>query len=189
MPKLFSYVVEHDYGFAPNPFGGFCTLAKCKYRTSSRRNIVELAEVGDWIAGTGGADRRKSAGHGNLVYAMRVDEIVPLNAYCLVHCGDRIDADPEDDGGDRIALISHYFFYFGRHATDISDIPRQHLDHPFEKGGPGHRSDFGEEFVGAFAKWLKANFKVGVHGPPCKPHPALKLPRCPTQVQRKGGTA
>ena len=28
MPKLFSYVVDHDLGFAPNPFGGFCTLAK-----------------------------------------------------------------------------------------------------------------------------------------------------------------
>ena len=44
MAKLFSYVVDHDYGFAPNPFGGFCTLAKCKYGTT-KRNIVELAEA------------------------------------------------------------------------------------------------------------------------------------------------
>ena len=70
MSKLFSYVVDHDLGFAPDPFGGFCTLAKCKYRTS-RRNIVELAQVNDWIAGTGGVDLRKSAGHGKLIYAMR----------------------------------------------------------------------------------------------------------------------
>lgn len=27
---LFSYVVETDSGFAPNPFFGVCTLARCK---------------------------------------------------------------------------------------------------------------------------------------------------------------
>jgi endonuclease-3 len=27
MPKHFSYVVDHDYGYAPCPFGDFCTLA------------------------------------------------------------------------------------------------------------------------------------------------------------------
>jgi len=185
MAKLFSYVVDHDYGFAPNPFGGFCTLAKCKYGTK-KRNIVELAEVGDWIAGTGGVDLRKSAGHGKLIYAMRVDEIISLDEYCQAHNGDRIDAEPEVDGKDRRALISHHFFYFGRNAIDISDIPQMHLDHPFEKRGPGHRCDFSEEFVEDFAKWLKANFKTGIHGQPCKPHSELKLSKCPSQVRRKG---
>jgi hypothetical protein len=187
MPKLYSYVVDHDYGYAPCPFGGFCTLAKCKYG-SKKRNIVELAEVGDWIAGTGGADLRKSAGHGKLIYAMRVDEIVPLGDYCRSHCGDRIDAEHDVDEEDRFALITHHYFYFGRNAIDISDIPRTNLDHPFEKCGPGHRCDFSEEFVEEFAKWLKTNFKAGVHGPPCKPHSELKLPKCPTKVRRKGCT-
>ena len=55
-------------------------LVKCKYGTK-RRNIVELAEVGDWIAGTGGADLRKRAGNGKLIYyAMRVDEIISLGS-------------------------------------------------------------------------------------------------------------
>lgn len=40
MATLFSFVVNHDYGFAPNPFGG-CKLAKCKHG-SKKRNIVEL---------------------------------------------------------------------------------------------------------------------------------------------------
>jgi hypothetical protein len=185
MAKLFSYVVDHDYGFAPNPFGGFCTLVKCKYGTK-KRNIVELAEVGDWIVGTGGVDLRKSAGHGKLIYALRVDEIISLDEYCRAHDGDRIDADPEVGGKDRRALISHHFFYFGRNAIDISDIPQKHLDHPFEKRGPGHRCDFSEKFVEDFAKWLKANFKTGVHGQPCKPHSELKLPKCPSKVRRKG---
>ena len=28
--RLFSYVVRYDYGFAPNPFEGCCTIATCK---------------------------------------------------------------------------------------------------------------------------------------------------------------
>jgi hypothetical protein len=80
MPKLYSYVVDHDHGFAPNPFGGFCTLVKCKYG-SKKCNIVEMAEEEDWIAGTGGV-KAESAGHGKLIYAMRVDEKIPLADYC-----------------------------------------------------------------------------------------------------------
>jgi hypothetical protein len=185
LPRLFSYVVEHDLGFAPNPFGGLCTLAKCKHG-SKKRNIVETAQVGDWVAGTGGADLKKSAGHGKLIYAMRVDEVVPLDAYCRAHCGDRIDAEPEDDGADRLALISHHYYYFGRNAMSISEIPGTYLDHPFEKRGPAYRCDFSEDFVEAFAGWLKATFKAGIHGLPCKPLLGLKQPRYPVQVRRKG---
>lgn len=76
MVKVYSYVVDHDNGYGPNPYFGLCTLCRCKYRKRrdvKRRNIVELAEVGDWVIGTGGASKQ-SAGHGRLVYAMRVDE-------------------------------------------------------------------------------------------------------------------
>ena len=188
MPKLFSYVVDHDYGFAPNPFGDFCSLAKCKYGTK-KRNIVEMAEVGDWVAGTGGVHLRKSAGHGRLIYAMRVDEVIPLGEYCHAHSGHRIDAGHDLNERGRFALISNHFFYFGRNAIDITEIPRSNLDHPFEKTGPGHRGDFGEEFVEAIAGWLRKSFKVGVHGQPCRPHSELKLPRCPPRVRRRVCTA
>src|SRR4029077_12631610 len=99
MPKLFSYVVDHDYGYAPCPFGDFCTLAKCKYGTVKAKtgspggNVAGLAEVGDWIAGTGGVDRSKSAGNGKLIYAMRVDEKISLREYCQANRGNRIDAE------------------------------------------------------------------------------------------------
>jgi hypothetical protein len=185
MPKLYSYVVDHDHGFAPCPFGGFCTLAKCKYG-SKKRNIVEMAEVGDWIAGTGGANLDKSAGHGKLIYAMRVDEIITLKAYCRGNKGNRIDAEPEKDMDDRYALISYHYFYFGRNAIDISKIPKKHLDRPFEKDGRGYRNRFREKFVEEFAKWLESNFKVGVHGPPCEPHSELDMPTCPPKLKRKG---
>lgn len=188
MTKLYSYVVHHDHGFAPNPHGGFCTLAKCKFGTK-KRNIIELAEKNDWIAGTGGANSKISAGHGKLLYAMRVDDKITLTDYCNSYELERIDAKHENLEKDRFALISNHFFYFGKNAIDVSEIPTIHLDHPFEKSGPGHRSDFSEEFVNAFAKWLKNNFKVGVHGDPCKPHSELKPPRSPTKVRRKGCTA
>ncbi len=79
--KMYSYVVEHDYGLSPNPTRGFCTLAFCKFSEGGdRRNVVEMAEVGDWVVGTGGKSRL-SAGHGKLVYAMLVTEKMTLQDY------------------------------------------------------------------------------------------------------------
>ncbi len=78
--KLFSYVVDHDNGFAPNPYYGVCTLAHCKFGANGKKNVVELAQKGDWVIGTGGRGK-KSVGHGKLIYAMRVDEKLSLKQY------------------------------------------------------------------------------------------------------------
>lgn len=67
-----AYIVEHDIGFAPNPFFGVCTLAACKPR------IRGSAEVGDWVVGIGStADGIR----GKLVYAMRVEEELTFDEY------------------------------------------------------------------------------------------------------------
>jgi hypothetical protein len=81
MRSLFSCVVDHDLWISPNPYGPFCTLVKCKFGKGGRKNIVELANVGDWIVGTGGVSR-SGAGHGKLIYAMRIDEKLALDEYC-----------------------------------------------------------------------------------------------------------
>lgn len=70
--RLFSYVVARDFGFAPNPFYGYCTLATCKPK------IRHAARVGDWILGTGSAEYDRA---GHAVYAMRVDETLSFDAY------------------------------------------------------------------------------------------------------------
>lgn len=70
--KLYSYVVARDYGFAPNPFYGVCTLATCK------PNIRRVAKVGDWVIGTGSSENRKT---GYLVLVMRVTETMSYNQY------------------------------------------------------------------------------------------------------------
>jgi hypothetical protein len=131
----------------------------------SRRNIVELAKVGDWIVGTGGVDKR-SAGHGKLIYAMRVDEKLTLAQYYRDkrfkrHKGNLCSRSHRTD---TYALISQHYFYFGRNAIDISTIPKQH---PLEKRGPCFRRDFNEEFIKNLTQWLECHYELGVHGEPC----------------------
>ena len=70
--KLYSYVVARDFGFAPNPFYGFCTLGTCKPK------IRRYANVGDWIVGTGSKPRSRE---GHIVFVMRVTETMPFNHY------------------------------------------------------------------------------------------------------------
>lgn len=72
--KLYSYVVARDFGFAPNPFYGFCTLATCK------PVIRRCAKVGDWILGTGSKTR---GCQGHIVFVMRVTEFMSFNDYWL----------------------------------------------------------------------------------------------------------
>ena len=47
---LYVYIITRDFGFAPNPFHGRCTLATCK------PGIRKSAKVGDWVLGVGGAN-------------------------------------------------------------------------------------------------------------------------------------
>jgi len=70
--KLNSYVITRDYGFAPNPFHGFCTLATCKPRIRKR------AKIGDWVIGTGGVDLKLS---GKMIFAMKVTETMTFQEY------------------------------------------------------------------------------------------------------------
>lgn len=70
--KLYSYVVARDYGFAPNPFFGVCTLATCKPR------IRSVAQIGDWVVGTGSKTRNREK---RVVYAMRVTEAMTFEKY------------------------------------------------------------------------------------------------------------
>jgi hypothetical protein len=70
--RIYSYVVARDYGFAPNPFHGYCTLATCK------PVVRRVAKVGDWVVGTGSAKNKRQ---GFLVYAMKVTEVTTFEAY------------------------------------------------------------------------------------------------------------
>jgi hypothetical protein len=135
---VYSYVVDHDEGYAPNPTAPFCTLVHCKFAKGTRRNIVESAEVGDWIVGTGGGSRR-SSGAGTLIYVMQVTEKLAFEDFIAdTRFAGRIDHHrPHDRHPRRFALISTRYAYFGASAPSLR---RLGIDPArIAKRGPGHR--------------------------------------------------
>lgn len=70
--KMYSYIVARDFGFAPNPFYGICTLATCKPKIRAK------AQPSDWIVGTGST---RFSLNGHIVFAMRVTEVLTFDQY------------------------------------------------------------------------------------------------------------
>lgn len=70
--RVFSYKLVRDYGFAPNPFGEYCTLATCKPQ------IRSAAQVGDLVIGCGSA---ALALEQRIIFAMRVAERLSFQEY------------------------------------------------------------------------------------------------------------
>ena len=70
--KVYCYIIEHDWGFAPNPFWGVCTLATCKPQ------IRKSARIGDVIFGV----TKKSVSYPRkIIYWMKVDKIMNIDEY------------------------------------------------------------------------------------------------------------
>ncbi len=161
---MYSYVVNHDGGSAPNPFYGFCTLAICKPL------IRKKAKVGDWIIGTG----NKRVGNDILIYAMKVTEVLSFDEYYndyrfdkkkpnhgsrekyarlgdniykpvkngfkqlrSVHSNGRLEDQryKKHDLSGKNALISDYFYYFGNKKVELPLDLRVII-----KKGQGHKS-------------------------------------------------
>jgi len=74
-PRLYTYIVRTDDGAAPNPFGGVCSLTICKPK------IRSSAKNGDWIVGVGSRNAPSGDLSGRMIYAMKVEEVVPLKDY------------------------------------------------------------------------------------------------------------
>ncbi len=181
--RLHSYVIEHDMGFAPNPFHGWCSLAACKplIRTS--------ASVGDYVMGTGTVhnDMRQ-----HLIYWMHVEEIIDFDTYwddprfkrkrAVMHGsmaqrhGDNIyHSLPEggffqadsfhsaDDGQPDPANLNRdtgrtqrvlLAQDFAYYGKKARSIPGEFKG--FIKTGPGHRNNFQEEEKERFLDWMLA---------------------------------
>ena len=184
--SLYSYLLAHDSGTAPNPFHGTCTLAICKPA------IRRTAQAGDWIIATG---RKNSITHRKLAYAMQVAEKIPQENYFRDKrfrakqpnlksknwqdwLGDNIyqpNPDgtltqlpgpekrhtPEKDLSGKYVLIATHFFYFGREAVPLPPS--------FEKlihANQGHRKEVPHDLVTKFLNWLDRTHKPGLQGNP-----------------------
>lgn len=200
--RLFSYVITHDTGFAPNPFGKYCTLATCKPQ------IRRHAFPGDWVLGVGSP---KNVGNGKLVYAMLVSEVLPIEEYdadprfeykkpdpegkAIRRCGDNIyykdttghwrqrrslhtPEQMEHDLGGLNVLVARRFYYCGENAVPV---PPEYA--ALVCRGRGHRCNFPEQLVEDFVAWLSDRFLPGRLG-----RPSNRLPTAPEAGSQSCGS-
>ena len=100
MATVYIYVVDRDFGFAPNPFHGFCTLATCK------PGIRKSAKPGDWVIGMAGS-RLKATG--KCVFAMRVTDTMTFNEYWSSPTF--LDKRPVRNGSRRMMVGDNIYHY------------------------------------------------------------------------------
>ncbi len=185
MTSIFSYVVTHDYGFAPNPYNGVLTLATCK------PNIRKVAREKDWVIGTGSV---VGVGNGRVVFAAQVSRVIPLDVYgsspayipkrpttkgeASLSRGDNIyflddlgnwkqrrnlfhgpDMKAHDLSGKH-ALWCERFWYFGDKAPALP----ARLE-PLLKKGPNHKRTDDPDSIGRLEVWL-SGFAQGMLGQP-----------------------
>ena len=188
MPRLYSYVLREDTGFAPNPYHGFCTLACCKPR------IRERAEIGDWVIGTGSSAKGKDRG-GFIAFAMKVTEVLAFeqywdderfqakkpNLYGTLEdaCGDNLYLKNsaterwcqipglhcefsllETDTKVNRVLVSDDFIYWGSCGPTLPEFRGQTLS----KKGPGYRVNFPADVVADFVSWIRGLQAAGDNG-------------------------
>ena len=108
MPRLFSYIVDHDTGYAPNPSNDICTLAYCKY--PMRPHV----QKDDYVVGLAKKERDN-----HVVYAMRVTEALEHDLYLQDPRFEDRWGDYENDNAKKeiakspTVLISTDFVYWG----------------------------------------------------------------------------
>lgn len=185
--RLCSYTIVHDYGFAPNPFWGYCSLGVC----TPNHQGLKLSK-GDWIVGISEMNQGS-----HLVYAMHVSEVLgmddyfrdprfrkkkpDLNGTWKEQCGDNIYFRVRGGTGwkqaptrfhDDAALrkqdtkyakvfIAKEFFYFGESSQELPDEFA-----PFIRDRNGCSCKYSDELVTSFVNWIRDNYAPGIHGNP-----------------------
>ena len=141
---LFSYIVDHDTGYAPNPSNGVCTLAYCKH--PMRPHVQE----GDYVIGLG----KKESGN-CVVYAMRVTETLEHDLYLRDRrfedrWGDYDDPNSKEEirQASRV-LISADFVYWSGDGPPLPECLRGLI---VER--QGYKSKINDPLIPAFIEWF-----------------------------------
>lgn len=114
MGNVYMYVVDRDFGFAPNPFHGYCTLATCKPK------IRNSAEVEDWVIGMGGS-RLKATD--KCIFAMRVTEKITFNEYWTNSTF--LDKKPIRNGSQKM-MVGDNIYYHDSSSNEWSQADSHH---------------------------------------------------------------
>lgn len=190
--KFYTYRMTSDTGFAPNPFGDYCTLATCMVKLRASKNV----KPGTWIIGIGG---KNTPIRDKLIYAMRISEILPIEVYWdhpkfRSKRPDHSSSNQEEWVGDNIyhreqdKWIQEPSLHSNSNGTQnkkktrhdvetgkrvlISDhfyyFGENALDIPsqLEKETKARlKCDYSEAFIQKFLKWLRQR-PLGIHGKP-----------------------
>ncbi len=119
MSRVYIYVVSRDFGFAPNPFHGFCSLATCKPK------IRNTADIDDWIFGVGGSVLKAT---GRCIFAMKVTSKITFNEYWLNP--EYNDKKPVRNGSKKMMVGDNIYFY----DDEINDWNQAHSHHSLQDG-------------------------------------------------------
>ncbi|WP_028525192.1 Nmad2 family putative nucleotide modification protein [Runella limosa] len=192
---FYSYKMTRDYGFAPNPFGGVCTLATCK------PHIRKKAEVGDWIIGSG-SKKIKSAYY-RPIYLMKVTEKITLTDYwddvrfqfkkpilngslVTIHGDNVYTKDENNDWVQAKCQHSHpienirakhiktdtngEFVLISDHFYYFGDakikVPNQFLDVFSKLRDYSSPNVLDATLCQKFVNWIESSFSTGIHGNP-----------------------
>lgn len=177
--RIYRYVVRYDTGVAPNPFGGWCSLAICKPA------IRRTAQVGDWIIGL------RSQQAAQVLYVMQVEHCLSFADYwrdprflakrpdrCpssdniyrpdasgeLVQVPNRahVPSDTQRDLSGQQVLVGRRFWYFGDRSPELpADLA--HLVHA-SQGHSLHKNRRDTD-VQTLVDWL-SGWSNGIHGSP-----------------------
>lgn len=115
------YVVDRDFGFAPNPFHGVCTLATCKPR------IRGVAKVGDWVVGVGGSALKAT---GRCIYFMQITGSLTFNEYWL---HPDFQSKRPARNGSRVAMLGDNIYH---RAGEDDPWTQENSHHSNEDGTP-----------------------------------------------------
>lgn len=192
----YSYKIEHDFGLAPNPFGGYCTLAVCKGRIRNNKNL----QLGNWIFGTGSA-KLKNLHH--LVFMMQVEEKLSFQQYWA---DDRFQYKKPVINGSLVQMYGDNIYHKDHdtdewiqensaHSLDGGIINESHLETdlkgnnvlisrtfyyfgdqnikiPHEylqiccEGRDMKSNAIPKDVADEFVNWVQANYEMGIHGDP-----------------------
>ena len=186
---LYSYIVPHDNGFAPNPFHGVCTLACCK------PGIRRTAQKGDYVVGLAAKHQCN-----RVVYAMQVADTMEFEDYWLedgfhvkrpdfeaggeMAVGDNIyhrsttgewqqerslhslengeqdwKLTRKDTGGKKV-LIGEDFIYWGGDGPPLPENLQGLIV------GRAHKSKANDKYIPDFIKWFEDQKERGCLGQP-----------------------
>jgi len=118
---LFAYAITRDFGFAPNPFHGICTLSTCK------PDVRKSAKVGDWVVGVGGSLLKPVKG--KCIFLMKVSEKLSFQEYWE---DERFSIKKPSRNGSRVQMLGDNIY----HKDDDGHWLQEDSHHSNPDGSP-----------------------------------------------------